>query len=536
MKLARFLKNLTWYGLLASGVTMISYGFLTSNSIKQIKYTPQTPESGKDVPTSKRNAGQLLNVVFMQSDDLRPEMTSLVDTNPAYNARIHTPNIDRLAATSLVLRRTYTQAAFCNPSRTSMLTSRRPDTTGVLDLETYFRRIGKNFTTLPQYFKQHGYRTLGMGKVFHQGHASNDNDPPSWTESFWLGHIDTHHHWRGFKRSWLAVKAKHRRRHPLPDDLIVGHATERLKELGEAQDVDEKPFYMSIGFLKPHLPFVFPEEFQEYYPKEEIPMPTRTSAPQYMPEIAWKKFGPLRSFEDIAKHSHTGDVNSSFPDPLVLSLRRAYYSSVSYLDSLIGRVLDTLDEVGLANRTIVSLVADHGFQLGENGAWGKATNFELATHVPWILKIPGITDRGILTDQLTELVDVFPTVSEAAGLPSIPPCPPDSSSVSLCREGDSILPLIHTPHKTWKQHVFSQIARPDNRVGYSVRNSRFRYTEWVNIRYWEGGPPRWGSTIASELYDYVRDPGETVNYVADPSYSDVITDMKRLLKLGYVQS
>ena len=380
-----------------------------------------------------------------------------------------TPNLDRLASKSLVMTRAYVQQATCSPSRTSFLTSRRPDTTHVYDLKSYFREVGGNFTTLPQYFKQHGYETAGMGKIFHRGQASDWDDPPSWTLPYYQP--GNKRYWNSKKPSWYAVPPDQRKIKPLPDEQTTKHAVYMLRKLAPKAKSGEKPFFLAVGFYKPHLPFVFPEEFLARYPQSAIRLPPNRYAPQNMPDIAWSDYGELRAYHDIARLGLTGDINTTVPADVTLELRRAYYCAVSYIDSLVGKLLDMLDRFGLERSTIVSFIGDHGWHLGENGQWTKHTNFEQAVHAPMIIRIPGLTDNGIVTDHPAEFVDLYPTLVDAAELGTLPVCPEDSSHIAVCTEGTSLLPLISGNHTTGKPYAFSQWPRKGS-MGYTIRTTR----------------------------------------------------------------
>ena len=474
------------------------------------------------------------NFLFLVADDMRPELSSYY--GPDFPSPVHpmmyTPNLDRLAARSLLLKRAYVQQAVCSPSRTSLLTGRRPDTTHVYDLVHYFRKVGGNFTTVPQYFKQHGYHSVGMGKIFHPGSASGDDDPISWSEPYF--HAPDEKYWREKKHSWMAIPARLRYKHPLPDDQIADHAVHTLGRAAKRLATDGQPFFVAVGFHKPHLPFIFPEEFLTRYPREEIHVPDNQFAPVGMPPVAWSSYGELRSYHDVARLNVTGDINSTIPAGKVRELRRAYYSALSYTDSLIGRVLGELEHLGLANNTVVSFWGDHGWQLGEHGEWAKHTNFELATHAPMMVSIPGVTDSGVVTEALTEFVDLFPTLVDAAGLPPLPLCPENSSAVVLCREGSSLMPLIHNPTRPWKSRVFSQYPRDDHRVmGYTMRTDRFRYTEWAEFHGEPAYRPDWGNLTGVELYDHQNDPEENVNQAHNSAYHGYRTVLSHALHAGW---
>lgn len=350
---------------------------------------------------------------------------------------------------------------------------RRPDTTRVTDMVHYWRVVGGNFTTIPQYFKDNGYITAGMGKIFHPGAPSNYNDPISWTEPYFKKdknyYSDIHDTWTAFPDEQLKEK-------PLQDMIIADHAVETLKKFGTN---NTKPFFIAVGFHKPHLPFQVPESFLDYYPEEDIRLPSNPYAPINMPPIAWSDFDEIRAYSDIKYNYGYGIINTTFPEAKVKALRRAYYAAISFTDSLIGQVLNTLEQLGLMENTIVSFWGDHGWQLGEHGEWCKHTNFELAMHAPMMVRIPGVTDHGPVTEALTEFVDLFPSLAEAAGLPSIPRCPDHSGNIDLCTEGTSFIPLASDPKQKWKTAAFSQYPRMDvsgtTIMGYTMRTDRYRY-------------------------------------------------------------
>ena len=305
-----------------------------------------------------------MNVLFLVSDDMRPELASFLgpDFPSPVHPKIHSPNLDNLAAKSLLLKRAYVSQAVCSPSRTALLTGRRPDTTHVYDLQTYFRKSGGNFTTLPQYFKQNGYLSIGMGKIFHPGKLASDNDDPiSWSEPYYHptdAYNPKENSWMAVSKEKLAIKG-------LIDQDLAKHAKMVLDRVAPKAKTGEQPVFIAVGFHKPHLPFVFPEEFLSYYPKKDIRLPPNPYAPWDMPKVAWYTFPGIRAYKDIKKLNSSGLINQTFPDDVVKDLRRAYYSALSFTDSLIGEVLAKLDEVGMTNNTIVSFWGDHGWQLGQ---------------------------------------------------------------------------------------------------------------------------------------------------------------------------
>lgn len=304
------------------------------------------------------------NVLFLMVDDLRPQIQALLDPDepPFLHPPMITPNLDSLASKSLVLRNAHVQLAVCSPSRASALTGRRPDTTHVYDLETYWRTAGGNFTTIPQYFKENGYESVGIGKIFHSGQAaSGGDDPLSWTQDYYRP--PNQGTWNSKNSSWQAVSADRiEQEGSLPDQQIRDRAIESLRLLNSG----EKPFFLAVGFYKPHLPFLFPEEYLSLYDESDISLPNNPYAPVDMPDEAWSKYGEIREYHDIAALNATGEINTTLPDDVTIGLRRAYAASISYVDDLVGDVLEELASLGLASNTIVVFLSDHGWQLGKS--------------------------------------------------------------------------------------------------------------------------------------------------------------------------
>jgi iduronate 2-sulfatase len=231
----------------------------------------------------------------------------------------------------------------------------------VYDVLHYFRKVAGNFTTIPQYFKEHGYITAGMGKIFHSGIASGFQDPISWTEPYFDKDDE---HWRFAEQySWYAVDDAETLKYPLPDHLIAQHAKQTLERLAPKARTGEQPFFVAVGFRRPHLPWVFPKSFLNFYPMDRIRLPKNPFASVNLPEYAWSNFAEIRVYQDIARHFGFGAINSTYPDEVVLKLRRAYYSTVSFVDSLVGEVVKTLNDLGLADNTVISFLGDHGFQV-----------------------------------------------------------------------------------------------------------------------------------------------------------------------------
>ena len=289
-------------------------------------------------------SSQKKNVLFITVDDLRPELGCYQErhTSSAIHPNIHTPNIDKLASKSLLLKRAYVQQALCSPSRVSFLTSRRPDTTHVYDLKAYFRKVGGKFKTIPEYFKNNGYTSIGLGKIFHSGSASGfTNDERSWSWTFPYFQPENKKFWTSTKHqpSHLAVPYTVHKRKKLPDTEITKHALKILRAISNKAKFRRKPFFLAVGFLKPHLPFIIPKKFLKYYPKAEIRLPGTEYAPVQMPSIAWANYGELRKYKNLREKEFSGDINTTLPVSLVKDLRRHYYAAVTYIDALVGVIL-----------------------------------------------------------------------------------------------------------------------------------------------------------------------------------------------------
>ncbi len=464
------------------------------------------------------------NVLFIAVDDLRPELGCYG------HPTVKTPHIDRLAQSGVVFTRAYCQQAVCGQSRASLLTGLRPDTLHGSGMGVHFRKYVPDVVTLPQNFKNHGYHTLAMGKIFHGAFhtayvGDRMDDPPSWSVPTWKAGPRYYFSPRGVEIARRLFPGQIKNPQADPDDWVnhfvrglatespdVGdnlpydgqladHAVATLRELGE------KPFFLAVGFLKPHLPFVAPRKYWDLYDPGEIATAENPLPPQDVPQIALHNFGELRNYHDVPK---SGPVEQS----AARRLKHGYWACVSYIDAQIGRVLDELDRLGLRDNTIVVLWGDHGWSLGEHGLWCKHSNFEDATRVPLILSVPGMKTPGGKCDRLVELVDVYPTLCRLADL-EIPPG----------REGLDMGPLLEDPAREWKKAAFSQYPRGAV-MGYSMRTDRYRFTAWKQ-------PKAPGQTVARELYDHLDDPGENVNLAGRPEYAKRIEQLQAQLDAGW---
>ena len=498
-------------GRLKASVIGIAGAFLVS-----VVWTTTAAESGK------------INVLFIAVDDLRPELGCYGATH------IQSPNIDKLARDGTFFNRAYCQQAVCSPSRTSLLTGLRPDSTKVYDLQTHFRLTIPDVVTLPQYFKQQGYHTQALGKIYHGGF----DDQQSWSFDTWYPRVSMYH-----KPESRAVLERERRRLKeagnLRRNVVVKKDPEtgkplKIKIVGQRalgpawedpdvpdnelrdgkladqaikamQGLKDKPFFLAVGFFKPHLPFIAPKKYFDLYPAEKIRLPDNPFPPKDVPPLALTNFGEMRRYSDIP-------TKGPVPDKKARELIRAYYACVTYIDTQIGRVVDELDRLGLRESTVIVLWGDHGWQLGEHALWCKHTNFEIAARVPMIFSAPGQKNRGGRTDALTEFVDIYPTLCELAGLP-----------VPAGVEGASLVPLLDDPSRSWKKAAFSQYPR-GKVMGYSMKTARYRYTEWSE-------PDK--APVGVELYDHQVDPGENVNLAHRPEQKDLVARLSKQLHAGW---
>jgi len=503
--------------------------------IEQIEI--KKPESSLPKTETSKTQVTRLNVLFLVSDDLRPQLESYkgIDyPNSGTKLNMYTPNLDRLAKKSLQMDKAYVQFSVCCPSRASYMTSRRPDTTQVWDLTTFWREAGGNFTTIPQYFKERGYRTAGFGKIYHPGKGGGNNDVPmSWTEPYY--HEPNGLFYQVINNSWWAVPEELSAAKPLHDEGITTAAIELLEELAPEARYGKQPFFVAIGFQKPHIPFVFPERYLVHYPLMTVDLAPNPYAPVDFPTIAWFHIEGS-NYDDIKATGKTGiTLNETLPDDAAMLYRRAYFSCISFVDDMVGRLLKALDNLELTENTIVTFIGDHGFHLGENGMWGKHTNMEQATHAPLMIHVPGRTSSGMRSKSIAEFVDLFPTIVEAAGLDPIPPCPESSRDVHACTEGRSFVHLFGDSERAFKDFAFSQISR-GTVMGYAVRDAHYRYVEWVPtsqnvvndnecVRTLD-----WQHLVGRELYDHLTDPEENKNIAEDNTYEDVVSRLKMALR------
>ncbi|XP_014364471.2 iduronate 2-sulfatase [Papilio machaon] len=469
------------------------------------------------------------NIIFLYVDDLR----HLHDKN------VNLPNIKKIMENGITFKNAFCQQALCAPSRNSLLTGRRPDALRLYDFYSYWRHEVSNFTTLPQLLKANGYHTYSIGKIFHPGASSNytDDYPYSWSE------FPYHPPSEKYKDAAVCrdritkqlhsnlvcpVKVNEQPDNTLPDLQSLKFAINILKEN------KYNPFFLAIGFHKPHIPLKFPSHYLEKIPKRNVKPPKYPKKPDNMPLVAWHPWRDVRKRDDIRQ------LNISYPMGIMppkwtIRIRQSYYAAALYIDNLIGKLMRYVNN----SNTIVVLTSDHGWSLGENGLWAKYSNFDVALRVPLIFNIPEISPNII--DTPVEQIDVFPTIADLTGIKGIPKCKNTRDKSRLCFEGRSLLPIMAGKIQNGG-FAISQYPRPSVKprknsdsprlkeikiMGYSIRTQRYRYTEWISFNS-TTFTRNWNKVYGSELYDNLFDPDESNNVCKEDRYRYI---RKKLLKI-----
>jgi len=463
-----------------------------------------------------------INVLFISADDMRFELG-------AYGApHVQTPHLDRLAAEGAIFLQAHSQYPQCAPSRSSVFTGLRPDTTRVYDVFTHFRPTLPDVVTLPQLFKQHGYVTRAFGKVYH----SNLDDAVSWSVPHAEPALPPLH--------WVNPATADRLQRKREEVARIPGLTPRQRAqaaYGPAWEAEDSPdsahhdgqvtdlsltalrdfadrgqaFFLAVGFRKPHLPFVAPKHYFDRYHPERLPLAENPDIPSRAPSYGPVDGGEFRAYEGMPVYP------KPISDEEARQLRHAYYACVTFVDAQVGRLLAELERLGLAKTTLVVFWSDHGYHLGEKGHWGKWSPYEWDSRSPLILRGPGVP-AGVATEALVEFVDIYPSVAELAGLP-----------VAGGLEGVSFTPLLRSPGRPWKSAVFTQVLRqrPEgNLMAVSMRTERFRLTRWTDEH--DSKAERF-----VELYDRRADPAEVNNLADDSSYASARAKLMKELEAGW---
>ena len=441
---------------------------------------------------AKKGGGKKPNVLFIAVDDLRPQLGCYG------HKQMLSPNIDGLAADGVTFLRSYCQVPVCGASRASLLTGVRPTRDRFINYNVWAEKDLPGALSLPKHFRKNGYHTISNGKIFHHSNDCKD----SWSEDSWRPRGP----WQNYllEKSNKLARKNQRGKGPafesadVPDNayfdgMIADKAVSDLKRLSDM----DKPFFLALGFFKPHLPFNAPKRYWDLYKREKIDLADNPFRPKGAPDAALHNWGELRSYVGIPP-------KGSLSDELARTLIHGYYACVSYTDAQIGRVLTELDRLGLRRNTIVVLWGDHGWNLGEHSLWCKHCNFETSLHSPLIVTAPGIK-AGQKTNALTEYIDIYPSLSELCDLP-----------LPEHLHGKSFVPLMKKPNLLWKKAVFSRYFNGD-----SVKTDRYRYTEWHRKN---------GTRYARMLYDHKTDPYENVNISELPQNKALIEKLSKMLE------
>ncbi|MDA0858468.1 MAG: sulfatase [Verrucomicrobia bacterium] len=480
------------------------------------------------------------NILFIASDDLKPMLGCYGDTV------IKTPNIDRLASHGTVFLNAHCQQAICGPTRASLLTGLRPDSTGIYDLKAKIRTLTPDVVTLPQYFKENGYQSVGLGKIFDprnvEGYAKDD--PQSWSRPYVqvgnnkdsaLGFLDPAFvakvraaaKEKGLKENQYDALSKAVGGKPVAeinqdvpdsayqDGAMAVRAVALMGELAKGP----APFFLAVGFQKPHLPFVAPKKYGDLYQDSDIRLEQFQKMPEGAPDFAFQPGWELRNGSYAGYTSADDSKESPIPEDRVEEQKRmihGYMACVSYLDAQVGLLLDALEKNGVADNTIVVFWGDHGWHFGDHGLWCKHTNYEQATRSPLIIARRATGGKEQKSASPVEFVDIYPTLCDLAGLP-----------ISPQLQGISLAPILDDASVKVKEFAVSQYPRgqgPSELMGYAFRDGRYRYVEWV-----PKGQPN-AEPKATELYDYETDPLERKNLASDPAQAEVLAKMKKMAR------
>jgi len=443
-------------------------------------------------PLSPAQSPRRPNVLFIACDDLNNALGCYG------HPLVKSPNVDRLAERGVRFDRAYCQYPLCNPSRSSFMSGRRPDTTKIYENATNFRKNLPDVLTMPQLFQRAGYFTARVGKIFHYGvpnqiGTSGMDDPPSWNRFFNPRGRDKDDEGR-------VINLTPDRQIGGALSFFVGQGTDEEETDGRGateairllEELKDRPFFLAVGFYRPHVPATAPKKYFDMYPLDRIRLAKEPAHISSMPEAALTVRPP-----------HYG-----VPEDKVREMIQAYYASITFMDTQVGRVLDALERLKLADNTLVVLFGDHASLLGEHGQWQKMSLFEESARVPLIIAGPGVRARGRSSPRTVELLDMYPTLADLCGIES------------AGAEGQSLRPLLEDPKRAWTRPAITQVQRRAGGqpfMGRSVRTERWRYTEWDEGRQ------------GAELYDHDADPHEYRNLAADPKHAKTVETMKRLL-------
>ncbi len=437
------------------------------------------------------NAGDPAIVLFIIVDDLNKEL------GVYGSSKVQTPNIDRLANLGMRFDRAYCNYSVCNPSRSSLLTGLRPETTTVLSNTIPIQSILGDRITLPALLKQNGYHTVNLGKIFHRPEAQH-NDHKAWDEFHYFratatGKKGKRRNLTGDVMKWCYWQAAEGDDEDQPDGQVAQRAIEILKR------EREQNLFLAVGLAKPHDPYIAPRKYFDLYPLDEIELP---SVPDSWTEPFQQAFPLENSVFPQGKK-----IFNEFSDRDKREFLRSYYACISFMDAQLGKILDALEDTGQLESTNIFFFGDHGYHLGDHDWWNKFTLYEHSTGAPFIVAGPAVKQKGTKTDAMIEFIDIYPTLAELLNLKNTPDY----------LEGQSFHRILNKPEQDFRTFVQSVMTRVDGSMGKTVKNSQWRYIEWEDGK------------LGSELYDHHKDPLEYNNLVNDPEYASVVAEMKQLI-------
>ncbi len=494
------------------------------------------------------------NILFIAIDDLKPILGCYGNT------QIKTPNIDRLAKMGTIFLNSYVQQAVCGPTRASFMTGKRPDYTKVWDLKTKMRDVNPDILSLPQYFSTQGYSTQGIGKVYDPRFVDKDLDKPSWTVPFYK--TDSKYYGTNgepaegrYQLPETKALAEKYIKEALDNGKTKAEANEYVQtkikpsvesanvadnayndgaNILQAKDIlielskSNKPFFFAVGIAKPHLPFVAPTKYWNLYKRADMPVAKFQKKATNAIGVAYHNSGEIRAYTDIPpllSFTDQKEYGITLPLDKQMELIHGYYAAISYTDALVGKLLNVLDSLNLTKNTIIVLLGDHGWHLGDHNLWCKHTNFEEATHAPLIISAPGIAPSK--SKSQTEFIDIFPTICDLAGL-----------NIPIILDGKSLAPIMKKKLLSVKEFSISQYPRSADGIetdrqgyanakvmGYSMRNKQYRYTIWMTNNFRSTDIFKKELIVGTELYDYTKDPLETNNVVNEKKYALISKEM-----------
>ncbi|QOD61976.1 sulfatase [Polaribacter haliotis] len=500
----------------------------------------KTSNTQKEVSQSVSNTNKK-NILFIAIDDLKPLLSNYG------NSQMKTPNFDRLAKMGMTFTNAHVQYAVCGASRASVMTGANPDKTKVWDLKTDFRKSAPSLVSMPEYLISQGYESTGVGKIYHIPSSAGGHDGKTWSIPHEMptnfdpkyGEPALNYYQNTETKKEMARLTAEAEAKGIKRGKVRNYVFKRFKPSTESADVSDtayndglftqtalkqlevlengnKPWFLAVGYQKPHLPFVAPKKYWDLYDRDKIELAPFQQVSEGTPTYAFHSFGEIRAFSDIDNKLRIGD---KIPEAKQRELIHGYMACISYIDAQIGILLDELERRGILEDTVIGLWGDHGFHLGDHTEWCKHSNFEQATRIPFMFAGPGVK-KNQKSHHPVNLVDIFPTLFDLVGVPQ-----------HSQTDGKSLVNLLDADASTTvdMDYAYHQYKR-NAKMGYSVRTERYRYTEWHDNNYRSYDDYNSSKISGRELYDYEKDPLETKNLVKEANYSAIAKELKSKLK------